>query len=125
MYKRLMKYISKHSILFDKQFGFRFSHSTDHTILCIIDKIQSAVESFSCGIFLDLSKTFDTVNHCILLDKLEHYCIRGVANDWFSSYLSNRTQLVSIENTCSDYLEICCGVPRGSVLGPLLFLLYF
>ena len=121
MYKRLM-YISKHSILFDKQFGFRFSHSTDHAILCIIDKIQSAVESglFSCGIFLDLSKAFVTVNDSILLDILEHYGIRGVANDWFSSHLSNRTQFVSMENTCSDYLEISCGVPQGSVPWPFI-----
>ena len=118
MYKRLINFIDKYNILFNKQFGFRLGHSTDHAILCILDKIQSAVESglFSCGVFLDLSKAFDTVNHSILLDKLEHYGIRGIAKEWFSSYLRNRKQFVSINNTCSDYLDITCGVPKGSVL---------
>ena len=79
---------------------------------------------FSCGIFLDLRKAFDTVDHSILLAKLYSYGIRGMAYDWFVSYLSNRSQFVSIGNTKSISKLTTCGVPQGSVLGPLLFLLY-
>ena len=74
--------------------------------------------------FIDLSKAFDTINHSILLQKLRHYGIRGVTLDWFASYLSNRKQFVSINNENSDYNTINCGVPQGSILGPVLFLLY-
>jgi len=96
--------------------------------MLITDKIQRAIEAklYSCGIFLDLSKAFDTVDHNILLTKLEHYGIRGIANEWFRSYmyLSNRQQFVSINNSDSSTLHLTCGVSQGSVLGPLLFLIY-
>ena len=79
---------------------------------------------FALGVFIDLQKAFDTVDHEILLTKLNHYGIRGAANDWFRSYLSNRKQFVRIEEADSITASVNIGVPQGSVLGPLLFLLY-
>ena len=103
MYNRLIKYLDNSNIFYNKQFGFRTRHSTDHAILCIIDKIQRAIENrnISCGIFLDFSKAFDTVNHNILIKKLEHYGIRGIAKEWFISYLSNRRQVVTVNSVAS------------------------
>ena len=80
--------------------------------------------SNGCGIFIDLRKAFDTVNHQILLQKLDHYGIRGSALIWFESYLDNRRQYVYFNGESSDLKSISCGVPQGSVLGALLFLLY-
>ena len=126
MYNRIISYLEKFSILHNKQFGFRSKQSTTHALLLLTDKIQRSINNgtYSCGIFLDLCKAFDTVDHRIILDKLEYNGIRGVANDWFASYLSNRRQFVSLFGTNSDYQTVTCRVPQGSVLGPLLFLLY-
>ena len=126
MESRLMDYIERNEILHEKQFGFRSNHSTDHAILSIVDKIQSAIDQskFSCGIFVDFSKAFDTVNHKILLKKLENYGIQGNGKEWFESYLSGKRPLVSIGIETSNVQFNNCGVPQGSVLGPLLFLIY-
>ena len=89
----------------------------------ITEIIKESIDKgkYGCGIFIDLRKAFDTVNHGILLKKLEHYGIRDNMLDWFQSYLSDRKQYVDINGKSSDLLDITCGVPQGSVLGPLLF----
>ena len=79
---------------------------------------------FSCGIFIDLKKAFDTVDHSILLNKLNHYGLRGIVNDWFSSYLFKHTETTEINSFISDKEIVQCGVPQGSVLDPLLFLIF-
>jgi retron-type reverse transcriptase len=112
--------------MYNYEFGFRKKHSAEHAILELTDKLKSAIDNkqLTCGLFLDFSKTFDNVNHKILLEKLQTYGIRGVPLQWFTSYLTNRQQYVRIDNTDSEMLRMTCGVPQGSTLGPLLFLLY-
>ena len=108
------------------QFGFRSGHSTEHALVTLTENIKSTLDNnkLDCGIFIDLQKAFDTVNHEILLKKLEHYGIRDTVLTWFKSYLCNCRQLVSINGHSSSLSNITCGVPQGSVLGPLLFLIY-
>jgi len=90
------------------------------------NKISDAMNNnkYSIGIFIDLSKAFDTINHKILLGKLEHYGIRGLTLQWFMNYLSDRQQYVHYNNVSYNLKPISCGVPQGSILGPLLFLFY-
>ena len=126
IYDNLMFFIENNDILYNRQYGFRHQHSTYHTLIDFTEKISNAFESnkFLIGIFLDLSKAFDCIDHNILFDKLYFYGIRGIALDLIKSYLTNRKQYVNIENTSSSFLDITLGVPQGSNLGPLLFLLY-
>ena len=110
------------------QYEFRKHYTTEHALLDTVGKIQKYVDEklFSCGIFIDLRKASDTVDHNILLNKLHHYRIRGIINKWFCSYLVGRFQATQIETKISKKEAVACqcGVPLGSVLGQLLFLLY-
>ena len=126
MYNRLIDFIEKHHLLYQFQFGFRKNHSTFMALVILLEKITEALDNSQFGIciLIDFRKAFDTVEHNILLEKLNHYGIRGNALQWFNCYLSNRYQYVNYNNTSSDMKLITCGVPQGSILGPLLFLLY-
>ena len=126
MYNRLEEFLKSSEVFYKYQFGFRKHYSINHALIIIVEKIRDALDKnmYTCGVFIDLEKAFDTVNHQILLSKLYHYGIRGITNKWLSSYLSGRSQSVKLNGITSSKMNVSCGVPQGSILGPLLFLVY-
>ena len=126
IYVRIYSYLVKYNMIYSKQFGFRGNHSVNHAIISFTEHIRSLLDKgeYVCGIFVDLEKAFDTVHHDILCEKLKFYGLRGNINTLIKSYLSDRKQFVSINGYDSEIKDVTCGVPQGSSLGPLLFLLY-
>ena len=125
-YEQLYKYFESNSYLVNSQFGFRRNKSTTHAIMNFLEYLYNNLDESKLilSVFLDFRKAFDSVDHKILLSKLQIYGIRGQALDWFQSYLINRKQFVRINGFDSDLKLVPCGVPQGSILGPLLFLIY-
>ena len=123
IYTCYYNFLEMNSVIYELQFGLREKYLTSHALIHLTDKIGEQQDSvnFPCGKFVDLQKKFDTVDHEILIPKLNHYDIREVAKNWFSSYLQNRLQYVSINGFISKLEHIDCGVSQGSTLGQLLF----
>ena len=115
MYKRLYTFLNNNNIIYNLQFGFRQHYSTSHALINITENIRKALdeENIGCGVFANLPKAFDIVDHQILLAELDHYGICGVSNDWFKTYLSNHNQYVSVNGYDSGLAAINCGVPKA------------
>ena len=123
---QLKQYLEEHNLLYKSQYGFRENHSTEYAALEPIDHISNNLDNGKVpfSIFLDLSNAFDTLDHTILTQKLKHYGIKGCALKLLKNYLSSRKRYVELNNVKSEMCEIKTGVPQGSILGPLLFVIY-
>ena len=125
-HNQLSCYLDSKNVIFNHQYGFRSGKSPDNALVDFLKFTYDSLDDnfYVFSTFLDFKKAFDSVDHDILLNKLHHYGIRGIAHSWFKSYLSNRKQYVTIGDSSSDLLTVTHGVPQGSILGPLLFLIY-
>ena len=126
IFNQMNAYFTLNNLFYDKQYGFRKYHSTELAALHVVDTIVNHMDNGNThfAVYLDLSKAFDTLNHSILLDKFKFYGFRGTSIDLIKHYLSNRKQCVEIDRLRSSYINISTGVQQGSILGPLLFIIY-
>ena len=128
VYNQLYEYFVTNNLFYKSQYGFRTQHSTEDAAIELIDQVHHIFENDAydqvLAVFLDLSKAFDTIDHDILIYKLKHYGIDGEPLRWLLSYLTDRKQYIKLEDVTSDLMDISVGVPQGSILGPLLFLIY-
>ena len=128
MFNKIVSFFNANSLFYKHQYGFRSKHSTIHPIIHLLnhcaDSINKTPPEYTLSIFCDLSKAFDVIDHKILIYKLRNYGIRGIANKWCHNYLTNRAQYVELDGKQSSQCNIECGVPQGSILGPLLYLIY-
>lgn len=126
VHQQIIDHLEINNLLSDSQFGFRAHRSTELATIYFTDHIRKAMDSgqLTGAIYIDLSKAFDTINHSAIVDKLPNYGVRGISQMWFANYLSCRMQKVSYQGSISSAHKITCGVPQGSILGPLLFILY-
>ena len=128
VFNQIYEYFVTNNLFYKSQYGFRTKHSTEDAAIELVDLINQHFEKDNfqqvLTVFLDLSKAFDTIDHDILIHKLSHYGISGTALKWFVSYLSERKQFVQLDDIRSELLGLTVGVPQGSILGPLLFIIY-
>ena len=126
VFLQLYEYFNTNDLLYESQYGFRQLHSTEFAALEITDQIYNNLDNKKSllAIYLDLSKAFDTIDHSILIHKLKYYGVQGTTLNWFTSYLTNRQQYVQVNDEVSSLKTISTGVPQGSILGPLLFIIY-
>ena len=127
VHDKLYMFLEQNNAFYNYQFGLRKNHSTNHTLIKITEQIRNACDKnlFTCGVYLDLQNAFDTINHEILLSKLKHYGIKGTSYNWLKSFLCERMQYTLIKESESSLKTVSHGVPQGSVLRPLLFILFF
>ena len=127
VHNQLVKYLEENKILSSRQFGYRRGHSIELATLLLTDEIGRKIDDGQMvgSVFIDLSKAFDTLSHSVLILKMKAYGIRGMTMKWFTNYLFNRSPIYEVEGQRSEPQPLACGVPQGSILGPLMFFTYF